>query len=60
MPRHPQVKTQRACSDYHKVEFPHCRTRITDLRYIGSVTAARLKVGPGFVRPDGRSAVGCV
>ena len=26
------VKTQRACSDYRKVEFPHYRTKITDLR----------------------------
>ncbi|KAI8477452.1 MAG: hypothetical protein J3K34DRAFT_515786 [Monoraphidium minutum] len=37
------VKTQRACSDYRKVEFPHALAKITDLRNIGAVTAARLK-----------------
>lgn len=37
------MKTQRACSDYRKVEFAHASAKITDLRYIGLVTSQRLK-----------------
>lgn len=42
-PQLSQVKTQRACSDYRKVEFAHASAKITDLRYIGLVTSQRLK-----------------
>lgn len=38
-----QVKTQRACSDYRKAEFPHRAAPITGVRHIGAVTAQRLK-----------------
>ena len=40
-----QVKTARACQDYRKEEFPHATARITELRYIGAVTAEKLKAG---------------
>jgi hypothetical protein len=37
------VKTQRALNDYRKSAFPHYKDEITRLRYIGVVSANRLK-----------------
>jgi hypothetical protein len=39
----PQVKTQRALNDYRKSAFPHYKDEITRLRFIGVVSANRLK-----------------
>lgn len=38
-----QVKTQRALNDYRKSAFPHYKDEITRLRFIGVVSANRLK-----------------
>jgi hypothetical protein len=38
-----QVKTQRALNDYRKSAYPHYKDELTRLRYIGAITAARLK-----------------
>ncbi len=40
---HPQVKTQRALNDYRKSEYPHFKDELTKLKYIGSITAQRLR-----------------
>uniref|UniRef100_A0A7R9V475 Uncharacterized protein n=1 Tax=Chlamydomonas euryale TaxID=1486919 RepID=A0A7R9V475_9CHLO len=37
------VKSQRAMNDYNKPEFPHYKDKVTKLKFIGSVTAERLK-----------------
>lgn len=37
------MKTQRALNDYRKSAFPHYKDEITRLRYIGVVSANRLK-----------------
>ena len=38
-----QVKTQRALNDYRKSEYPHFRDELTKLKFIGSITAQRLR-----------------
>lgn len=47
----PQVKTQRALNDYRKSEFPHYKDELTRLRYIGAITATRLKDVRATVNP---------
>ncbi|KAL6762293.1 hypothetical protein V8C86DRAFT_2519634 [Haematococcus lacustris] len=37
------VKTQRALNDYRKSEYPHYKDELTRLKYIGSITAQRLR-----------------
>ncbi|KAG1679301.1 hypothetical protein FOA52_009331 [Chlamydomonas sp. UWO 241] len=37
------VKTQRALNDYRKSEYPHYRDELTKLKFIGSITATRLR-----------------
>ncbi|KAG1681310.1 hypothetical protein FOA52_007356 [Chlamydomonas sp. UWO 241] len=37
------IKTQRALNDYRKAEYPHFRDELTKLKFIGSVTAQRLR-----------------
>eukprot|EP00798_Chlamydomonas_sp_ICE-L_P031496 gene31496-6684_t len=37
------VKTQRALNDYRKSEWPHYKDELTKLKYIGSITAQRLR-----------------
>jgi hypothetical protein len=39
-----QVKTQRALNDYRKSAYPHYKDELTRLRFIGAITATRLKV----------------
>lgn len=48
----PQVKTQRALNDYRKSAFPHYKDEITRLRYIGVVSANRLKDARAHLGPD--------
>jgi len=38
------VKTQRALNDYRKSAYPHYKDELTRLRFIGAITATRLKV----------------
>lgn len=38
-----QVKTQRALNDYRKSEYPHYKDELTKLKFIGSITAQRLR-----------------
>lgn len=38
-----QVKTQRALNDYRKCEYPHYKDELTKLKYIGTITAQRLR-----------------
>lgn len=40
---HRQVKTQRALNDYRKSEYPHYKDELTKLKFIGSITATRLR-----------------
>lgn len=47
-----QVKTQRALNDYRKSAFPHYKDEITRLRYIGVVSANRLKDARAHLGPD--------
>ncbi|GAX76070.1 hypothetical protein CEUSTIGMA_g3513.t1 [Chlamydomonas eustigma] len=37
------VKTQRALNDYRKSEYPHYKDELTKLKFIGQITAQRLK-----------------
>ncbi|EFJ45471.1 hypothetical protein VOLCADRAFT_105916 [Volvox carteri f. nagariensis] len=37
------VKTQRALNDYRKSEYPHFKDELTKLKFIGSITAQRLR-----------------
>ncbi|MEW5306145.1 MAG: hypothetical protein WDW36_008633 [Sanguina aurantia] len=37
------VKTQRALNDYRKSEFPHHLDELTKLKFVGSITAQRLR-----------------
>ncbi len=39
----PQVKTQRALNDYRKSEYPHYKDELTKLKFIGTITAQRLR-----------------
>jgi hypothetical protein len=47
-----QVKTQRALNDYRKSAYPHCKDELTRLRYIGAITAARLKDARAWLGKD--------
>jgi len=38
-----QVKTQRAISDYRKCEYPHYKDELTKLKFVGNITALRLR-----------------
>lgn len=38
-----QIKTQRALNDFSKPSYPHHKDRLTRLKYIGGVTADRLR-----------------
>ncbi|KAF6262534.1 hypothetical protein COO60DRAFT_1624938 [Scenedesmus sp. NREL 46B-D3] len=46
------VKTQRALNDYRKSAYPHYRDELTRLRYIGAITAARLKDARAWLGRD--------
>ena len=52
LPPSPQVKTQRALNDYRKSDYPHYRDELTRLRYIGTITATRLKDVKHWVARD--------
>jgi hypothetical protein len=47
-----QVKTQRALNDYRKSAYPHYKDELTRLRYIGAITAARLKDARAWLGKD--------
>jgi hypothetical protein len=47
-----QVKTQRALNDYRKSEWPHYRDELTKLKFIGSITAQRLRDIQGHLGCD--------
>lgn len=47
-----QVKTQRALNDYRKSAFPHYKDELTRLRYIGAITANRLKDARAWLGKD--------
>ena len=47
-----QVKTQRALNDYRKSAYPHYRDELTRLRYIGAITATRLKDARAWLGKD--------
>jgi hypothetical protein len=53
-----QVKTQRALNDYRKSAFPHYKDEISRLRYIGVVSANRLKDARAHLGAD--VPIGCV
>ena len=44
------VKTQRAMNDYSKNEFPNYRDELTKLKFIGTITAQRLKDVQSYVQ----------
>eukprot|EP00882_Tetradesmus_deserticola_P013258 GHRQ01014062.1.p1 GENE.GHRQ01014062.1~~GHRQ01014062.1.p1 ORF type:complete len:404 (+),score=192.97 GHRQ01014062.1:311-1522(+) len=46
------VKTQRALNDYRKSAYPHYRDELTRLRYIGAITATRLKDARAWLGRD--------
>lgn len=47
-----QVKTQRALNDYRKSAYPHYKDELTRLRYIGAITATRLKDARAWLGKD--------
>ena len=44
------IKTQRAMNDYSKNEFPNFRDELTKLKFIGTITAQRLKDIQSYVQ----------
>ena len=46
------MKTQRALNDYRKSEYPHYKDELTKLKYIGSITAQRLREIQAHLGPD--------
>jgi hypothetical protein len=48
----PQVKTQRAISDYRKCDYPHYKDELTKLKYVGNITSQRLRDIQAHLGPD--------
>lgn len=46
------MKTQRALNDYRKSAYPHYKDELTRLRYIGAITANRLKDARAWLGKD--------
>jgi len=46
------VKTQRAISDYRKCEYPHYKDELTKLKFVGNITAQRLRDIQAHLGPD--------